>query len=227
MKTNLHDAVRPERDSQSSDYTESDSEVSFVDGADNALSLSQTKTQLIAKMSYFVRRVNFQIASSCTCSCGPTLDRLQIADRCVCHCAHILDELQKSPTSVPIFRHKPAYRVVQSSLVKPLALHGSVCPNTLRPINFIVMHAPKDNGAGVSVAEFLCSNSFAEFICSNFDMSQCAMSLTVNEDHSLVFKGSDDTFSCLNKGRMHFFLHRLEVRWSVRCRELRSTCCED
>ena len=162
VKTKHHDAVRPERDSQSRDSTESDSEVSFIVNVDSVLSLSQIKTQLTAKMSYFARRGHLQIASSCICDFGPTLDQLQIAGSCVCHCAHILVELRKSPNAVPIFRRKLAYRVVQFRLVKPLAMDRSVCPNTLRPINLILMHSLDENGAGVS---------FAELIYSNFDMS--------------------------------------------------------
>ena len=110
--------------------------------------------------------------------------------------AHIPDELRKSPNAVPIFRRKPAYRVVQSSMVNPLATSSTgmtVCPATLRPINFILMQSLKEDRAG---------GCFAEFICSSFDVSQCAVSLTVEEDHLYVFTGSDDTFSCLDEGRL-------------------------
>jgi hypothetical protein len=78
-----------------------------------------------SKMSYFEERVHAQFTSSCIAD-GQT----------------IIEQLRKSPVAVPTIMHKPAYCVVQSSRVTPLATSTtglSHCPVTLLPINFILV----------------------------------------------------------------------------------------
>lgn len=124
-RTTGHQLVGPESDSQSSSSTESYGELSFICRGELALSASDIKIQMNSKMSYFEERVHAQFTSSCIAD-GQT----------------IIEQLRKSPDAVPTIMHKPAYCVVQSSRVTPLATSTtglSHCPVTLLPINFILV----------------------------------------------------------------------------------------
>jgi hypothetical protein len=67
------------------------------------------------------------------------------------------------------------------------------CPAPLRPINFIELHSFGTRQADVS---------FAEFVCGDFDMSQCAVSMAIMEDHTFPLIGFNDALKCLAEGGM-------------------------